>query len=79
MEASRLKYPGKVPEEETGDGPPPSQPLGATSGPAIAQTLKWAENGAIRAFYRNRRDRERCSSRCHMRSFRAICVRSDTD
>ena len=25
MEASRLKYSGKVPEEETGDGPPPSQ------------------------------------------------------
>ena len=29
MEASRLKYSGKVPEEETGDGPPPSQTPGS--------------------------------------------------
>lgn len=29
MEVSRLKYSGKVPEEETGDGPPPSQPPGS--------------------------------------------------
>ena len=51
MEASRLKYSGKVPEEETGDGPTPSQTPESNKRASCRANAKNAGNGAIHRLF----------------------------